>query len=299
MARELPSAVNYSISKLISTNDQFILLCGRNNLHIFNEELKLVRSTNNGLVSSYDLVDMVWCETISRFFVLKKDKAYILDPNIMQLSLIESIRLDKNDKEFTCCTCSTDYLMIGVRASGDGSCVYQYTLPDIALVTRLLLADLIGLDPPAETNSSSYWSSSSKIKRDRDDRKIVTLRFNHERLGIIIAFKSNEFLYCVDFNQKPHRISNTSLPSRTSRLVSVEKSREWLVIDDQYRSKILQISLDCQLKSEWASKESSQSSFSTFSTGFVNLKGCVNNAIMFGPSMLLLLLVESLALYKV
>lgn len=297
-ARSLPSAVKYGMSASIAANTQFILLFGHRNLHLFNEELELVRSTKSSGLSSEDLVDMIWCESVHKFIILTKKSFYVFDPAIAQLSLIESIRLSPKDEDFTCCTCSSSNLFIGVCRSSDKSCLYQYTLPSLRFVSRSFVADFLGVKPPPQ-ESTSYWAKQEKISRDDDDRKILTLRYNCGRLGILVEYKNDCYLYSLDLTKQPLQNSITAVPYKEPRLVVVDKSGEWLIIKDAYDSKIIQIALDCQLKSECESKEYSKSSFFSFSTGFINLQGTVKNATMFGTSALVLLLRDSLALYQV
>jgi hypothetical protein len=158
------------------------------------------------------------------------------------------------------------------------------------------VTDLIGSNPPPENSWSTKWHTA---KQEDDEREIISVRYNQQRLGMVIKIDYDNFLYTLDLTEKPIAFARTELPWSGGRLSPLAKSGEWLFMDKVYKNKFIQIALDCQFKSEWTSKDSSQDSFFSISTGFVSLKGSVTNAIMFGSSYLVLLLNDSLALYKV
>jgi hypothetical protein len=280
----------------MSSNNQFLLLCGDNNLHLFDDNLKLVRSTIKSPMSSYNLVDMTWCEIVQKFIVLTEKQAYVFDPVTTQLSCIESIRLQEKEYKFVSCTCSNDKLFIVTSASYYPHYLHHYKLPAFIFVTRLTVTDLIGFDPPPENSWETNWE---KKKQENDDRKIISVRYNQQRLGMMMEIGMDHFLYALDLTQQPIAFGKTKLPWSDGQLAVLAKSGEWLVVHDGRNDKFVQIALDCQFKAEWEPKSHSQSSFFSVSTGFVNLHGNVTNAIMLGSSQLVLLLDDSLALYTV
>jgi len=158
------------------------------------------------------------------------------------------------------------------------------------------VTDLIGSEPPPKNSWSSKWPTA---EQEDDKREIISVRYNQQRLGMMIKIDDDNFLYTLDLTERPFAFAKTELLQSDCRLSSLAQSGEWLVMHTGYDDKFIQIALDCQFKSEWASKDSSQDSFFSISTGFVSLKGGVTNAIMFGSSYLVLLLDDSLALYKV
>jgi hypothetical protein len=172
--------------------------------------------------------------------------------------------------------------------------VHLYKLPSFIRVSRLTVTDLIGPDPEVEEKRKKYsWS------RQADEREIISVRYNHQRLGLMIEIEQDPFLYVLDLTEQPVGVTKTQLLERDGKLVVLAKSGEWLIVQNGYNDKLTQIALDCQFKADWKSKDNSQSSFFGLSTGFVDLKGSVTNAIMFGSSYLVLLLDKSLALYNV
>lgn len=287
--------MKYGASKIMGANDQFVLLCGDDNLHLFDENLKLVKSTIKSPISHYNLVDMVWCEPVQKFIILTKEHAYAFDPFSTQLSSIESVRLQEEEAGFVSCTSSYDRFFIATSQTYGPSYLHHYKLPGFIFVCRLTVTNLVGSDPPPKNSWSTNWATKEQ-KEGR--REILSIRYNQQRLGIIMEIGSDSFLYTLNLTQQPVEFGKTQLPRRKGQLVVLVNSGEWLVIHDGYEDKFIQIALDCQFKAEWESKSRSQSSFFSWSTGFVNLKGDVNNAIMFGSSYLVLLLDDSLALYN-
>lgn len=289
--------MNYRNSAIMCTNSQFLILCGDSNLHVFDENLKLIRSTKESPISSYNLVDMMWCESLRRFIILSNKQVYGFDPITTQLLSIEGIQLQEKEAKFVSCTCSFDKLFIITSESYYPTYMHLYKLPSIAFISRLTVADVIGRDLEAEEQRSKYsWSENSPFV---DERQFLSVRYNHQRLGMLLKIKGDRYLYSVDLTGQPFGITRTKLASSDCQFAVLAKSGEWLIVYKGYSAKLVQISLDCQFKTEGESKDRSQSSFFSLSTGFVDLKGSVVNAMMFGPHCLMLLLDESLALYNV
>ncbi len=285
------------MSKIMSSNNEFLLLYGDSNLHLFDENLKLVRSTTKLPLSYHGLVDMAWCESIKRFVVLAEEQAYVFDPITTQFSCIESVRLQKEEHKYVSCTCSNDKLFIVTSESYDLSYMHHYKLPSFIFVSRMTVADLIGPDPILEERKKKYTSSRSNPEKDK--REIISVRYNQQRLGMMMKIEGDAFLYVLDLTEQLIKFATIKLPSTNNELAVMAKSGEWLIVQHGYTEKFIEIALDCQFKAEWESKSHSQSSFFSLSTGFVDLKGSVTNAIMFGSSYLVLLLDNSLALYNV
>ena len=280
----------------MSASSEFLLLCGDGNLHLFDENLKLVRSTIKSPISAYDLVDIAWCEANRRFIVLTDTQIYVFDPVTTQLSCIESIRLQEKEVHFVSCTCSNDKLFIVTSESYYPYYLHYYQLPTFSFVSRLTVTDLIGSDPSPKRSWDTNWATT---KQKDDTRKIISVRYNQQRLGVMMEIKSDAFLYALDLTEQPIGFHKTNLLWCDGRLVVFANSGEWLIVHDKCNDKLLQITLDCQFKTEWESKNQSQSSFFSLSTGFVSLKGTVTNAITLGLSQLVLLLDDSLALYNI
>ena len=289
--------MNIGISDIMSTNNQFLILYEYSNLHVFDEDLKLIRSAKNIPISSHDLADMVWCESFQKFIILSAKQAYAFDPLTTQLLSIESIRLQEKETQFVSCSCSYDKLFIITSESYYPTYMHLYKLPSLAFVSRLTVADLIGPDLEAEEERSKYsWSKNQPFV---DERQIISVRYNQQRLGMLLKIKRDQYLYSVDLTVHPLGISQTKLANEAYKLAVIGKSGEWLPVYKGYFGKLVRISLDCQFKMEWESKNNSQSSFFSLSTGFVDLKSDVITAMMFGPNCLVLLLGKSLALYNV
>ncbi|CAF3678107.1 unnamed protein product [Rotaria socialis] len=295
-ARSLPKEMKYHKSKVMCSNNELLLLCAVDKLYLFDEDLKLVRSTIQTSILSSDLVDMAWCESILKFIVLNEEKAYVLDPVTAQLSCIESVQLKENESCFVSCACSNDKLFIGTSASYYPTYMQCYKLPGFIFVSQFTVTDLIGFDPPPVNSWDTNWAT----KKQKDDkRKIVSIRYNQQRLGIIIDTFNERFLYVFNLTQQPIGFVKTNLSSVEYQLNVLAKSGEWLLVPNGGYEKLIQIALDCQFKAECESKDRSQDSFFSFSAGFVSLNGNLDNLIMFGPTSLVALIDDSLALYQV
>ncbi|CAF4169397.1 unnamed protein product, partial [Rotaria magnacalcarata] len=294
-ARSLPKEMKYQKSKVMCSNNELLLLCAFDKLYLFDEDLKLVRSTIQTSILSSDLVDMAWCESILKFIVLDNKKAYVLDPVTAQLSCIESVQLKEKESCFVSCACSNNKLFIGSSASYYPTYLKCYKLPAFTFVSQLTVTDLIGFDPLPKRSWDTNWAT----KEQKDDkRKIISIRYNQKRLGIIINISNQNYLYVLNLTQQPIGFVKTKVSSTNYQLNVLSKSGEWLLVPDGSDEKLIQIALDCQFKAECESKDRSQDSFFSFSTGFVSLNGDLDNLIMFGPSSIVALIDDSLALYQ-
>ncbi|UJR32741.1 hypothetical protein I4U23_020200 [Adineta vaga] len=256
-----------------------------------------VRQANNNQVASTQSTNVNnKISSIGELRVALSLQPYVFDPITMQLSLIQCVRLQQKETQYVSCTCSSEKFFVVTVEAYYPYYLYAYTLPGFTFLSRLTVKDLIGSEPLPTMNCDRIWSTTEHKK---DERKIIRIQYNQQRLGILIHAGSHNFLYALDLLAQPIIFNRIELPWDDGRLLSLVHSGEWLVIHDIYEDKVIQIALDCQFKTEWSSKKYSQESFFSLSTGFVGLEGSVNNAVMFRSSYLILLLDQSLAMYIV
>jgi hypothetical protein len=236
----------------MNTSDQFILLYGNRGLHLLDENLQIIHSITDKLISSVEVLDIAWCIILRDFILITKKNAYIFDPLIAKLSCVEVIRPREEDEKFISCTCSTDALFIATSCSYYPCYIHHYSLPKFAFVQQYSVIDLIGRQLPAECSGSG----KTVTKVETDEREICVIRCNGDRIGLIMKIQSECFLYVVQLMTKSSPFSKMLLPSRNCRMIEMPLSGEWLILCDDYRKTILQVSLDCELKTEHESRKS-------------------------------------------
>lgn len=278
------------------TNDELILLFANEKFHFFDKNLKLFKSSSEIPIYNIDLVDMIWCRAISKFIVLTAAKLYVIDPISIQISSIESIQ--SQDKHcFVSCTCSNDTLFLVISTSNHTTYLQCYKLPSFIFLSKLTVTDLIGYDTLPQKN---YETNYATEKQKDGDRTIVSVRYNQQRLGILMKIKSDYTLYVLNLTVKPITFVKTKLTLWNDvKCVILAKSGEWLIIGNGASDKLFQISLDCQMITESETKPYSQDSFFSFSTGSVTLRGNLDNLVMLDSSFFIALIHETLAMYQI
>lgn len=281
----------------MDASNQSILVYSNNKLHVFDNNLKHVRSIEKLDFSENDIVDIIWCQTLEKYIILTKEKLFTFDPARTQLASIENAQFKEKKHNFVSCTCSDDQLFIIISKSSNKNYLSTYKLINFKLISQTLIKDFID-------SKREYSWSKSKSKYDRYEVKSV--RYNHQRLGMIIEVGYNEtFLYTFNLEEKPIRFAKIQLSSNDSRLISVTKSGDWLVIENGNggssfnKNEVLQISLDCRNRSKWPTEYDSKNDASGAYEPAYGLDYKVKNMAMMGLSHLVLLRDYTISMYEV
>jgi hypothetical protein len=243
--------MNYSDLEIMSSNDEVLLLYGDDRLHLLDENLKVISSIKNNMISSIKMLDIVWCGLVHRFIVITETNIYLFDPISYKLSCVESVRLKENEKQFISCTCWNDALFVATADSYYPFYVDHYSLPDFVFTRQYTVIDLIGRNLPPELN----WGRIKTVtETKKDDRKICIIRSNRDRLGLIMNIERKSFLYVINMTTRPFVSVKMMLSSTDCKLSAIAASGEWLLVCDDYDKKIMQISLDCEFTTEYEAK---------------------------------------------
>ena len=233
---------------MMSSNDELLLLYAGDCLYLFDGNLKIINSVKNSMISSIEILDIVWCELVRRFIVTTKINVYLFDPISYKLSCIESVRLRKNEEKFLSVACWNEKLFIATADSYYPFYVDQYNLPDFKFTRQYTVIDLIGRDLPQELN----WGRIETVTEPRrDERKILTMRSNRERLGLLMNIQYKNFFYVLNLTKQPFTSVKVLLPSTDYQISTIAPSSEWLLVRNGYGEKIMQLSLDCELTTEY------------------------------------------------
>jgi len=139
----------------ICANDNYLLIHRKPNLSFVDFEMNVVKEM---LWNYEDIGDMCWCSTLDRFIIAKKNDIFLVEENTMTINKVEIIE----ETRWSSCTTSEKYLFLSTNTYR--SIVKKYDLlPSIKLVTE--------------------WKFPSTCT---NDEWISTIRYNNERLGLLI-----------------------------------------------------------------------------------------------------------------
>ena len=191
-------------SKILCTNERYLLVHHDSNLCLLDKELNIVRekSWTNG-----SIMDICWSSTLARFLVLTRNYLFLVDE-----STISIIRVQKISKlSWWSCTCSDTYLYVTTKDWGSN--VYQFTLwPSIQLLKR--------------------WQPPQTCKQDETINNII---YNKEKLALMIynrltKSKSIELRLATTFDRLWSLDLDVDYDSRAIRCCLLNHD-EWLVVD--------------------------------------------------------------------
>ena len=139
----------------ICASDKYLLIHRKPNLCFVDFEMNVVKEM---LWNYEDIGDMCWCSTLDRFIIAKKNDIFLVEENTMTINKVEIIE----ETRWSSCTTSEKYLFLSTNTYR--SIVKKYDLlPSIKLVTE--------------------WKFPSTCT---NDEWISTIRYNNERLGLLI-----------------------------------------------------------------------------------------------------------------
>ncbi|CAF1309203.1 unnamed protein product [Adineta ricciae] len=274
--RSLHEFRSYNPLKIISTNDEILLLYGDKQFFLLNNNLETVSTLKNNILSSLEILDIAWSSLLCRFIAVTEKNAYIFDPKTCKLSCVENVQLRRKEKKFISCTCTGNTLFISTVNDNYPFHVDQYNLPDFTFFRQYTVSDLI----EAKLNNKNV----SKFIDDK--RKISTIRANRGRLAVIMKIKYKHYLYVVNMTKEPFEAGMMPLPSSGYKINRIASTGEWLMVCDDYDNNITQISLDREFKTEYEAKKKYNYDKVKF-------------ALMFGPSSVVIVCGDNLEMYQV
>lgn len=288
----LSYSFGYSDPEILTNSNDYLLVYGDKHLCRFDINLKHIKLKIDELRWLDKPLDIIWCPFVSQFIILINKKAYLLEPVTMRSQSIENIRLQKDENKFVSCAYLNDKLYIATADSDCASYLNCYALPDFHFIHRWTVMELIGVDGLDINNRKKsakdrYMTSGINLFSMHDNRReIVVIRSNKDKLGLIIKINYEVYLYVLDLTQQPFQFVNTNLPLNTKQLTTLTQSNEWLVICDDNNNILIQISLNCEFKTEYNGKKTSY-------------EDNVTHIAVFKPSCLAVIRKRELQLYTV
>jgi len=147
----------------ICANDNYLLIHQEPNLCLVDREMNVVKKVR---WNYDDIYDMCWCSTLDRFIINEGSSIFLFDDSTMTIQKIKTIE----ETRWSSCTTSEKCLFLSTKTVG--SIVKKYDLlPSIKLVTE--------------------WKSPSTCT---NDEWIATIRYNNEKLGLLIRNKLKKSL---------------------------------------------------------------------------------------------------------
>ncbi len=214
--------INYldDSSKLLCTNERYLLIHQNSNLCLLDKELNIIREKS----WTYGwIMDICWSSTLGRFLVLTRNYLFLVDESTMSI-----IRAQKIPKlSWWSCTCSDTCLYITTKDWASN--IYQFTLwPSIQLSKR--------------------WQPPQTCKQDETINDII---YNKEKLALMIynrltKSKTIELRISTTLDHLWSIDLDIDYDSRAIRCCLLNHD-EWLVIDWN-TSNIFHISNDGKLK---------------------------------------------------
>ena len=149
--------------RAICANDNYLLIHQKPNLCLVDHEMNVVKR----MQWNYERIwDMCWCSTLDRFLVNEERNIFLVDENTMTIDKVETIE----EIRWISCTTSENHLFLSTDTFG--SIVKKYDLlPSIKQVIE--------------------WKSPFTCA---NDEIIYNIRYNNERLSLLIKNKSEKSL---------------------------------------------------------------------------------------------------------
>lgn len=218
--KEKPVPLESSI--WMASNSEHLLMKRNTHLCLLDRDLKVVKKIP--WTSGERVIDICWCNTLDRFFVLGEGKIFFtIHKSTMAL---EKVSVDP-DVAFLCCTCSNSRLYVSNTKGGSSIFVYSL-LPSIALVKQ--------------------WDSPVTCTIEE---RIEYMRYNNDKLAFVINNMSHYMrleLRCESTLETiwSLNLGNCNYPFYAYHICSLPAD-EWLVIA-QTKSLLLHIASDGTIK---------------------------------------------------
>ena len=206
----------------MASNSVHLLMKRNTHLCLLDRDLKVVKKTP--WTSDEHVIDICWCNTLNRFFVLGDNDTFV---TIHKSTMIREKVSVGPDVKFLCCTCSDSRLYVSNKKGGSSIFVYSL-LPSIVLMRQ--------------------WDSPVTCTIEE---RIEYMRYNNDKLAFIINNMNDNMRLDLRSESTLETIwslnlGNCSYPFYGYHMCSLPAD-EWLVIA-QTRSLLLHIASDGTIK---------------------------------------------------
>ncbi|CAF1248375.1 unnamed protein product [Rotaria sp. Silwood1] len=282
--RILPKYCRLLLSNIMITNNEYILINANNHLHLFDGNLKLIRSNKNKKILKDDLKDFSWSSNSNYFIILMKKEIYLLNPLTCHISTIEYIKLKDHREEFLSCTCSEDNLFI-IKYKFNSNTYYLeiYYLSTFRFIKKFQILDLIGI-------------GTSLIIQNRFNNQfynidnIISIRYNENKLFIIMKINKNSFIYIFKLtNDQPFFLTKISLEDNC-RMSILNSINQFIIFKDYLSNSFIKMFNNIENKLEI-------NLYNNYSKGFIDFNGKIRNVALLGTSNIVFLIDNAFIIY--
>ncbi|CAF1619314.1 unnamed protein product [Adineta ricciae] len=278
--RMLPTTCRLYLSNVMTCSHEYILINANNHLHLFDKNLRLIRSNNDVRIAEIDLRDLCWCPNLNNFIILTRKQIYLMNPLTCKLSLIENFKSNDRLEEYVSCCCSDEKLyLVTCQLSTKTYFFHDYNLPTFRFCRKLRIRDLIG--------TSLLIQNGLFNKYEIED--LISIRYFQQKAAIIMRIASNWYIYIFSLHELPVLVKEYQLDGR-SRMAILNPSTQWIVFKDYLANEFIQVNIDLK------NNETDQSV--DFVKGCIDFDAHLHSVALFGPSNLVLLIDNALILYK-
>jgi hypothetical protein len=282
--RLLPKNCRFNLSNLMICNNEYILINGNNHLHLFDRNLKLIRSNNDIKIYENDLKDLSWCSYSNSFIILTKKRVYLMNPLTSRLSIIENVKLKEQREEFISCSCSEEKLfLITCQLNSNSFYLEEYNLPTFRFLKKFPILDFIGTSLVIQNGVFNKYNI----------QQINSIRYYQKKIAIIMQISLEWFIYIFNLNEQPTFLTKIPLVEK-SRITILNPINQWIIFKDYLSNSFIQTSMDFQNKNE----TNQHDGFSEYARGFIDFDGKLRSVGLFGTSNLVLLIENALVLYR-
>jgi hypothetical protein len=282
--RLLPQKCRLNISNLMICSNEYILINANNYFHLFDGNLKLIRSNNDIKINKNYLKDLSLFSDSNHFIILTKRKVYLMNPLTSKLSIIDNMQLKDQREEFISCSCSEQKLYV-ITSQLDTNSFYleEYILPTCRFFKKYSIIDFIGI----------YLFVQNGVFNKNNIQQVISIRYYQKKIAIIMQISFHWFIYVFHLYEQPTFLTKIPLDEK-SRMTILNPINQWIIFKDNLANSFIQITMNFQNKF----KNNQQYELEDYSRGSFDFNGKLRNVAIFGISNFVLLIDDALILYK-
>lgn len=263
-------------------NDEYILINANNCLHLFDGNLKYIRSTNDKTINLNDLKDLNWCSSINSFIILTRKQIHLMNPLTCKLSIIENMKSKDSREEFISCCCLEEKLfLISYQLNSNLFYLEEYSLPTFRFIRKFQIIDFI---------ENSLFIQNGSFNTFSNIEEILSIRYYDKKLVMIIKIKSNWFIYFFNIYDQLIFIKKILLEDK-SRITILNSINQLIIFKDYLSNSFIQMSMDFENNFQ-------TNQISNYSKAIIDFNGQLRSTALFRTSNLVLLIENALLIYK-
>jgi hypothetical protein len=265
--RLLPPNCRFNLSNLLICNNEYILIHGNNYFHLFDKNLKLIRSNNEIKINENDLKDLNWCSDLNYFLILTKKNLYLMNPLTSKISLM---KLKHQYEEFLTCSCSSEKFFLITYLNS--FYFEEYSLSSFRFIRKCSIIDLMGVD----------FSIQNGFSNQNSIQEIISMKYYQNKFAIIMKISFQWFIYVFHLYEPPICLMKIPLEGKC-RMTILYPIHQWIIFKDYLSNSFIQISINSK---------------NGYSKGFIDFNGKLRSIALFGTSNIVILIDDALAIYQ-